>query len=57
MVNPDFELFVVNAYLNNYRQKKKYMKNMNEWLIKFRINKPQAGIMVCGDFNTCIKPI
>ena len=56
-MHTNFELYVINVYLNNYNQKKKYLGDLNKIIIHLMSTKPQATVIVAGDFNSKVPPL
>ena len=34
IVNPEFEIYVVNIYMNNYQKKKRFLKEVKNWMME-----------------------
>ena len=57
VVHEQFELYALNVYINNYQQKKSLMPDLQQWLLDIRSKKPEAIVLVAGDFNCAEQPI
>lgn len=52
VVHEQFELYALNVYINNYQQKKSLLPDLQQWLLDLRSKKPEAIVLVAGDFNS-----
>ena len=52
-----FEAYLINIYLSNFMQQKKILKGVNEFVRDLMSNKPNAILIVSGDFNSSKTPI
>ena len=57
VVHEQFELYALNVYVSNYHQKKSLLPALDEWLLEVRTKKPDAILLVAGDFNCAYKPV
>lgn len=51
------EIYIMNVYLNNYRQKRGLLKSIRSSLIQIQKTKPKALVIVAGDFNAHLNPL
>jgi hypothetical protein len=56
-VHTYFELYVINVYISNFNQKKKFLSDLNKIIINLISSKPEATVLVAGDFNTKDPPM
>ena len=57
VVHEQFELFVLNTYMNYYQLKHRLLAPLASWLAEFISRKPRAVFFLCGDFNCVKQPV
>lgn len=50
------EIYAMNVYLNNYQKKKGLLTPILNSIIQIQKTKPQALVILAGDFNTKVNP-
>ena len=57
VVHEQFELYALNVYVNKYHEKKSLLPALQQWLLEIRSKKPDAILLVAGDFNCAVQPV
>ena len=57
VVHEQFEVFALCLYLADYRTQKRYLPQLQQWVVELRAKKPSAIFLIAGDFNSAQCPL
>ena len=57
IVHEAFEVYALGVYLADYRTQKRYLPQLQQWVVELRAKKPSAVFLIAGDFNTSQCPL